>query len=146
MRISDWSSDVCSSDLHRGCSALVGGEQLVFRRHFTDVDKGPTRTELSQRLVQALDLYFMEEHEAYCRLNAEGDVEPIISLHDLRSEAGQGSAMLVTRDAEQLHRYMAVTETALGTKFDFTRDRPRGGFVGWHTHQRSETTGDDLCT
>src|SRR3546814_2353297 len=24
---------------HRGCSALVGGEQLVFRRHFTDVDK-----------------------------------------------------------------------------------------------------------
>lgn len=130
---------------HRGCNALVGGEQLVFRRHFTDVDKGPTRTELSQRLVQALELYFMEEHAAYCRLNAEGDVEPIIRLHNLSSEAGQSSAMLVTMDAEQLHRYMAVTETALVLKFDFTRYRPTGGFGGWHEPQRSEHTGDDLC-
>src|SRR3546814_12081071 len=86
----------------------------------------------------------MEEHEAYCRLNAEGDVEPIISLHDLSSEAGQGSAMLVTMDAEQLHRYMAVTETAIVLKFDFTRYRPSGGFGGWHEPQRSAHTGHDL--
>ena len=38
-----------------GCKGLEGGQQLVFRRSFTDVEKEP-RTELCQPLVQALDL------------------------------------------------------------------------------------------
>lgn len=124
--------------------ALDGGEQLVFRRHFTGVDKGPMRTELSQPLVQALDLYFMEEHNAYCRLDSHGDVVPIIKLYDLSELAAQPSAMLVTVEAEQLHRYMAVTETALAVKFDFTRYRPNGGFAGWHEPDRGQNTGEDI--
>ena len=87
----------------------------------------------------------MEEHAAYCRLNSDGDVEPIVELHDLSSEAGQSNAMLVTIESEQLHRYMAVTETALVLKFDFTRYRPNGGFNDWHQPQRSEQAGDDLA-
>src|SRR3546814_16533039 len=36
MRISDWSSDVCSSDLHNGALALeAGGDGLVERRSHT---------------------------------------------------------------------------------------------------------------
>lgn len=128
----------------RGCKALVGGEQLVFRRQFIGVDKGPPRTELSQRLVQALDLYFMEEHDAYCRLDSNGDVEPIIKLHDLSGSGAQSSAMLVTIAAEQMHRYMAVTETALAVKFDFTRYRPNGMFCGWHQPDSGEHAGDDI--
>jgi len=127
-----------------GCRALAGGEQLVFRRHFTDVDKGPPRTELSQQLVQALDLYFMDEQRAYCRLNSDGDVEPVIKVIDLADAAKQRSATLVTIDAEHLHRYMAVTETALVAKFDFTRYRPGGGFAGWHEPKRGEHVADDL--
>lgn len=128
----------------RGCKALVGGEQLVFRRHFTGVDRGPPRTELSQRLVQALDLYYMEEHNAYCRLDSNGDVEPIIKLYDLSCEVAEPSAMLVTIAAEQLHRYMAVTETALAVKFDFTRYRTDGVFGGWHEPVSGEHTSDDI--
>src|SRR3546814_15421398 len=39
MRISDWSSDVCSSDLHRGCGSVlqqsrdVLGDKLIGRGH-----------------------------------------------------------------------------------------------------------------
>ncbi|WP_234180391.1 hypothetical protein [Sphingopyxis sp. NFH-91] len=126
-----------------GCSALDGAEQLVFRRDFTGVDKGAMRTELSQQLVQALDLYWLDEEAAYCKLDEHGDIQPIIRLRDLSEALGQNSATLVTIDAEQLHRYMAVTDTALVTKFDFTR-YPSGSFFGWHDPERSETNDNDL--
>lgn len=134
-----------SNPLDDRCKALAGGEQLVFRRRFIGVDKGSSRTELSQRLVQALDLYFMEEHQAYCRLDSNGDVEPIIKLRDLSGIAAEPSSMLVTIDAEQLHRYMAVTETALAVKFDFTRYKPNGMFGGWHQPERAQHAGEDIA-
>lgn len=125
------------------CKSLKGAEQLVFRRSFDGVDKGSMRTELSQPLVQALGLYWLEEENAYCKLDDEGDVQPIIRLRDLSKETGEGSAMLVTIDAEQLHRYMAVTDTALIMKFDFTRYAP-GSFVGWGEPERGEIDENDL--
>ncbi len=126
-----------------GCKGLEGGQQLVFRRSFTGVDKGPPRTEFSQPLVQALDLYWLAEASAYCRLNDDGDVEPIIRLYDLSVETGENGAILATIEAEQLHRYMAVTETALVMKFDFTR-YVSGGFAGWGEPQRGNIDENDL--
>lgn len=126
-----------------GCEALKGGEQLVFRRKFDGVDKGAPRTELSQPLVQALDLYWMDEEKAFCRLNADGDVAPIIRVRDLNTHSGNVGDVLVTIDAEQLHRYMAVTEMALVMKFDFTRFRP-GSFFGFHKQVHSDVSENDL--
>jgi hypothetical protein len=128
---------------HPGCKSLVGGEQLVFRRSFNGVDKGLVRTELSQRLVQSLDLYWLEEESAYCRLNDDGDIEPIIRVRDMGKHTGESHDVLVTIDAHQLHRYMAVTETALVMKFDFTRYRS-GAFGGWHDPDRQEFADGDL--
>jgi hypothetical protein len=126
-----------------GCKALEGAEQLVFRRQFTGVDKGPPRTELSQPLVQALDLYWLDEESAYCKLDEDGDVEPVIRLRDLSTQTNEPGAMLVTIKAEALHRYMAVTETVLVTRFDFTRFIT-GSFGGWGEPTRSEVNEDDL--
>ena len=126
-----------------GCDSLNGAEQLVFRRYFEGVDKGPMRTELSQPLVQALGLYWLDEEKAYCKLDEDGDIQPIIRIRDLSEQTGEGSAILVTIDAEQLHRYMAVTETALVTKFDFTRYVPKS-FSGWGEPQRDEVNENDL--
>jgi hypothetical protein len=126
-----------------GCNSLVGGEQLVFGRQCTGVDKGAVRTELSQRLVQALGLYWLDEEKAYCRLDEDGDVEPIIRVVDMSKHTGETYHVLVTIDAEQLHRYMAVTEMALVMKFDFTRYRS-GSFMGWHDPKRGEHNEGDL--
>jgi hypothetical protein len=125
------------------CRAFEGAEQLVFRRYFDGVDKGPMRTELSQPLVQALGLYWLDEEKAYCKLDEDGDIQPIIRLYDLTAQTGEHSAMLVTIDAEQLHRYMAVTETALVTKFDFTRYVPKL-FSQWSDVERGEVNEADL--
>ncbi len=127
-----------------GAEALEGGEQLVFRRHFTGVDKGAPRTELSQPLVQALDLYWMEEESGYCRLNRAGDVEPVIRVRDLRRETGETGAALVTIEAGELHRYMAVTETALVMKFDFTRYPPNTFWSGFHDQIHRQVKEADL--
>lgn len=126
-----------------GCSSLVGGEQLVFRRSFSGVDNGPVRTELSQPLVQALNLYWLDEESAYCRLHEDGDIEPIIRVLNMSKYTGQSQDVLVAIDAHQLHRYMTVTETALVMKFDFTRFRS-GFFGGWHGPERSEYSDGDL--
>lgn len=127
----------------RSSKVLAGGEQLVFRRSFAGVDKGAARTELSQPLVQALDLYWLDEQSAYCRLDEDGDVQPIIRLRDLSAETDAEGAIVITIEAEQLHRYMAVTETALVTKFDFTRFEP-GNFSDWTQPSRKEISKPDL--
>jgi hypothetical protein len=126
-----------------GCNSLVGGEQLVFRRSFTGVDKELVRTELSQRLVQALELYWLDEESAYCRLNEDGDVEPIIRVLNMSKYTGQSHDVVVTIDAHQLHRYIAVTDTALVMRFDFTRYRP-SSFTDWDNPARSEFAEGDL--
>lgn len=126
-----------------GCKSFDGGQQLVFRRQFLGVDKGAPRTEIAQPLVQALDLYWLDERSAYCRLNEDGDVEPIIRLDDLSTKIRGTGSMLVTIEAEQLHRYMAVTDMALIVKFDFTRYRT-GAFNGWGDGIREQIEEDDL--
>src|SRR3546814_6009340 len=53
MRISDWSSDVCSSDLHRGACGLalsrrpvgIGGEGQLSRLTFGPLRRGRLRSE-----------------------------------------------------------------------------------------------------
>lgn len=124
--------------------SLEGAEQLVFRRTFSGVDKGPPRTELSQPWVQALDLYWLDEESAFCELDDDGDVQPVIRLRDLSARTGETGAMLVTIKSEALHRYMAVTQTALITRFDFTRYIP-GSFGGWNEPSRDEVEKEDLC-
>ncbi|MGJ0425740.1 hypothetical protein [Methylocystis sp.] len=131
------------SDPLDGCESLAGGEQLVFRRRFVGVDKGPARTEVSQRLIHALDLYWLDEERAYCRLNEDGDVEPVIRVFSMSESPEEHDDVVVTIDAHQLHRYMAVTDTALVMKFDFTRYRPKS-FPGWHSPECSEHREGDL--
>ena len=128
---------------HPGCKSLVGGEQLVFRRHFYGVDNDSVRTEISQRLVQALELYWLDEENAFCKLDEDGDIQPVIRFRDFNEYTGKPDSLMVTILAEELHRYMAVTETALVMKFDFTRFRP-GNFNGWDNTDRYDYSEDNL--
>jgi len=125
-----------------GCTSLVGGERLVFRRRFEGVDKGPPRIELNQRLIHGLGLYWLEEYDAFCRLDEHGDVDPVIRVIDL-SAHGSPTSILVTMRSDLLHKYLAVTGQALVTQFDFTRVIP-GKFMGWHTPKRTSFAEGDL--
>ncbi|MXO69729.1 hypothetical protein GRI72_12955 [Altererythrobacter marinus] len=126
-----------------GCKSLVGGEKLLFRRSFEGVDRGLVRTEISQKLVHALGLYWLDEESAYCRLDDHGDVEPVIRLQDISAATGQNNDVIVTIKRGDLHNYMALTGMGLVIKFDFTRFEP-GSFMGWHGERRFSTTDTDI--
>ncbi len=114
---------------HAGKS-LSGGEKLIFRRSFDGVQKGESPIELNQKLVHSLDLHFVPERNAYCRLDDHGDIEDVIRV--LRAELGNGRESLtaVTILARDLSTYMTLADMALVFLFDFTRVVP-GSFNGW---------------
>ena len=115
---------------HPGCKSLIGSEKLVFVRSFEGVKDYEPAIELSQKLVHALGLHFMDERHAYCRLNDRGDVEAIIKVyHDATHDPWQ-QVRAVTICSHDLATYMALTGTSLVTLFDFTRFAI-GGFNGW---------------
>jgi|GEM_PF-5044880 len=59
---------------------LYGGEKLIFRRSFVGVSHGSTPIELSQKLIHSLELYFVPERRAYCRLDCRGDIEDVVRV------------------------------------------------------------------
>jgi hypothetical protein len=118
-----------------GCKSLVGGEKLIFRRSFTGVAGGPAPVELSQKLVHSLDLHWVEERSAYCRLDKRGDIEDVIRVIRPKGPQAQEREVVVTILVKDLGTYMAVAGMSLVLKFDFTRVEPKA-FGGWANDRR----------
>ena len=110
---------------------LHGAEPIVFRRSFEGMSNYDPPIELSQKLIHSLGLHFIDELNAYCRLNGEGDLEEIIQVF---SDVGAGELdsrrTLVLIKAKPLAEFMAVGEFALYRKFDVTRFMP-ASFSDW---------------
>lgn len=126
-----------------GCASISEGEQLIYRRHFNGLKDHNPIIEINQRLVHALDLHFIPERNAYCRLDDRGDFEEVIVVSEKLSDDPQLSERAVLIMAKPLAEYMAVSGQALFRKFDFTRV-PYGNFHGWHDHSRDAHKAADL--
>jgi hypothetical protein len=126
-----------------GCKTLVDAEQLVFRRRLDGVQSARAYTEISQKLTQALDLHFVEERRAYCRVDKAGNIESVITVEDFPALRDRFPGHLVTMSAEPLMEFMAVTGTVLAAKFDFTRT-DGSNFPGWEGAVRDEFRAPDL--
>ena len=115
---------------------LHGAEPAVFRRSFTGMSNYDAPIELSQKLVHSLDLHFIEERSAFCRLDSEGDLDEVIRIFN---STGPGDfdnrRSLVLIKAKPLAEYMAVGGYALYRKFDVTRFVP-GEFSRWDAPAR----------
>jgi hypothetical protein len=122
---------------------LTGGEKLVFRRSFTGVNHGRPPIEISQKLVHSVDLHFVPERSAYCRLDSRGDIEDVIKIIRHNQESDWESIDVVTIQRAELDKFMALSKTCLVLRFDFTRVR-WGSFAGWGDIQRYERNYDDL--
>ena len=116
--------------LSSGSKSFQGGEKLIFRRSFTGVADGPSPIELSQKLIHSLDLYYVPERTAYCRLDSKGDIEDIIKVTQLNRGSTWEYLDIVTMRRNDLDSFMALSDTCLALRFDFTRVR-WGSFGGW---------------
>lgn len=116
--------------LSSGGESFVGGEKLIFRRSFDGVSDGPSPIELSQKLVHSLGLYFVPERKAYYRLDSKGDIEDVIKIIQENKGTTWERLDVVTILRSELDRYMALSETCLVWRYDFTRFK-QGNFSGW---------------
>lgn len=127
------------------CSSksFEGGEKLIYRRSFLGVQQGATPIELSQKLVHSLALYFVPERKAYCRLDDRGEIEDVIKLFQRETTDVWGRFDVVTILRKDLDKFMALSETSLVLRFDFTRVR-WGSFGGWGVIEHYERQETDL--
>jgi len=128
--------------LSSGSKSLMGGEKLIFRRHFSGVAQGSSPIELSQKLVHSLDLHFVQERSAYCRLDSRGDIEDVIKVVQLNKESVRDYLSVVTIRRKDLDTFMALSETCLVLRFDFTRVPE--SFSGWGEIDRYNKDEADL--
>ena len=123
--------------------SFEGGEKLVYRRSFDGVQKGPTPIELSQKLVHSLDLYFVPERKAYCRLDNRGEIEDVIKIFQRESSDESDDLAIVTILRKDLDKFMALSATSLVLRFDFTRVRWED-FRFWGNLDQYEREESDL--
>jgi len=123
--------------------SFQGGEKLIFRRPFTGVTQGPSPIELSQKLVHSLDLHYLSERNAYCRLDSRGDIEDVIKVVQLNKGSTWDYLDVVTILRKDLDTFMALSDTCLVLRFDFTRVR-WGSFGGWGEIKRYNQDELDL--
>jgi len=126
----------------KSSKSLAGGEKLVYQRNFHGVDKGERALELSQKLVHALDLHFVAERNAYCRLDSRGDLEDVIRVIYADLSPSNEKLVAVTILTGDLAKYMALTDLAMIFFFDFTR--VDSGFAGWGEHEHIDRRAPDL--
>lgn len=126
-----------------GSKLFKGSEALIFRRNFNGLAEGHAPIELSQKLVHSLDLHYLSERKAYCRLDSRGDIEDVIKLIQRKGASPFEDLDVVTIQRKDLDMYMALSKTCLILKFDFTRVR-WGSFAGWRNISRYNKDEVDL--
>ena len=116
-------------------ATLKGGEILVFRRPWPAVERTPT--EISQKLTHSLGLHYVEERNAYCRIDELGDIEDVINIYDYPSKRDSQSILVITITRQEFYTYAVLAGMGIVFFYDFTRYRP-GFFTGWSNQQRYE--------
>jgi hypothetical protein len=112
---------------------LHGAEPVVFRREFVGMSNFDAPIEISQKLVHSLGLHFLEDRNAFCRLNEEGDIEEVIYVFQDQGTGDFDSRACVLINSKILAEYMAVGEYSLFRKFDVTRYH---SFSEWDESER----------
>jgi hypothetical protein len=120
--------------------SLKRGEKLIFMRSFAG--RVTTPIEISQKLVHALDLHFIHEKNAYCRLDENGDLEEVISIIEQSSSDWTKHITVVAILAKEFAEYMRLSNMGLVIFFDFTRT-PRN-FSRWSEQRRFDHKARDL--
>ena len=79
----------CSSDdawieaplSNAGSKTLKSGEQILFGRSFEGIDNNKSYYEINQKISHVLDVHYVPERKAWCKLDAHGDVDAVSYTH-----------------------------------------------------------------
>lgn len=104
--------------------------RLIYGRSFEARHGHKTYYELSQELALAHGLHWLDERDAWCRLNDDGDVVDLARVERVGEDRLQPhTGVSVTIDRKLLELHMAATATCLVQMFDAICVTPE--FNGW---------------
>ena len=101
-------------------------QNLVFGRRMEGMHE-PYYYELLQEFTHTAGIHWRDEQQAYCRIDENGDIEPVVSITKSDDEEG---TTLITCKREPLEQYVAATGSILVRFFDFEMMR-RDRFKSW---------------
>ena len=99
---------------------LAHSTQLVFHRHFEGRTEDSDYYEISPSLTHPHDLHWVPERQSWCRLDANGDVEPVIRLVRTAQRGTGRKATIITIAREVIELHMSAANTAIVQMFDST--------------------------
>ena len=123
------------------CKSFRHGERLVFYRVFDGRQGTKHYWEILQKFTHLFGLHFLQERNAYCRLDRNGDVEEVIRIIEIPGRGGRWGTAAVIFNRRVLDEYLTLTDSVLLMAFDFTRTHP-GSFGGWHNLGQEEVVAE----
>lgn len=97
-----------------GSKLLKNATPITFLRSFEGRIGQKSYIEVLQLFIHLNGLHFVEEKNAYCRLNEDGDIEEIIKIHHTPGD------ILVTIKQDVLDHYLFLSKSVLLRLFDRT--------------------------
>ena len=97
---------------------IAQGQQLVFGRSFEARVEHKDYFEVAQFLTHAHGLHWTPEHNAWCRLDDNGDVEDVIKWQEIIGTQGYADAKAIEIDRAVLEEHMSATATVLVQMFE----------------------------
>jgi hypothetical protein len=119
---------------------LREGEQILISRYFDGDSSMQPYYELTQKIAHILDIHFMSERDAWCKLNKFGDIEDVVKITKINSKDREYDGTIISMQKKALGKYAALIDYTLLRMFDFTRYK-RGSFGGWHNGTEKSLEG-----
>ena len=107
---------------------LLQVQNIVFGRDRDGIDDDdPTYYEILQEFVHAAELHWRADQRAYCRIDENGDLEPVVSI---TKRSDTEPVTLITCKREPLELFLATTDQVLVRFYDITVLN-LGKFTSW---------------
>ncbi|PCI64153.1 MAG: hypothetical protein COB38_13000 [Gammaproteobacteria bacterium] len=141
---SSWGLTCSSSDAwiepplyNSGSQTLSTGEQIVFGRSFEGINSNRNYYEINQKISHVLDIHFIPERNAWCRLDDHGDMLDVFKIIEIDDFPRNETGTIICVKKDVLSEYSSVENLTLMRMFDFTRYRS-DNFLGWDNKQESK--------
>lgn len=124
-----------------GSETLKTGEQIVFGRSFEGINNNQSYYELNQKIAHVLDIHFVPERKAWCKLDDHGDMLDVFKILEIDDLPRNETGTIICAKKEVLSEYLGVENLTLIRMFDFTRYKS-GNFSGWDNNRESVDFGN----
>ena len=108
---------------------LLQVQNIVFGRDREGIDDDdPTYYELLQEFAHAAELHWRADQRAYCQIDQNGDLEPVVSI---TKRTNTEPVTLITCKREPLELFLATTDQVLIRFYDVTVPNHDRWFTSW---------------